>query len=191
MFKSLVPTLSIIVSLVLFIFVAKPQFNEAQTINADYTEYQDTIQKYEEFNAEINALKSKKNDIRISDRERIDAIIPSSIDNPRMLVDLEAMAKKHSLLFGNIKTDKGTENVNAQTSNKSTTPEAQNNENRLITNDISFDVIGTYDQFKNFLSEIESSMTLMEVKTISFTATEGAFQQYSVTVQTYALPNTN
>ena len=99
--------------------------------------------------------------------------------------------KKYSLLFGNIKTDKGTENVNTQKSNKSTTPEAQNSENRLITNDISFDVIGTYDQFKNFLSEIESSLTFMEVKTISFNATEGAFQQYSVTVQTYALPNTN
>lgn len=191
MFKSLVPTLSIIVSLVLFIFVAKPQFNEAQTINADYTEYQDTIQKYEEFNAEINALKSKKNSIRISDRERIDAMIPSSIDNPRILVDLEALAKKHSLLFGNIKTDKGTEKVYTQTSNKNTSPEAQNSENRLLTNDISFDVIGTYDQFKNFLNDIESSLTIMEVKTISFDVTEGAFQQYSVTVQTYALPNIN
>lgn len=191
MFKSLIPTLSITIAIVLFIFVSQPQFATISTLNQEISAYKDTTKRYQEFNAELSALMSTKNNIRISDRERIDTMIPTSIDNTRLLVDIEAMAKRNSLLFGNITIETGANNFDIKKSNENVSDTQASNHSTLVTNDISFEVIGTYEQFKSFLSEIESSLTLMEVIKISLKAQNGTFQKYAITVQTYALPNTN
>ena len=196
MFKSLIPTLSILTAIVLFLFVVRPQFQEAQLINADISEYQETIEDYQTFNAELAALLDAKNNISITDRERLDMLIPTTVDNTRLLVDIEALAKKNALLFGNVVIESGLGTLGengkgvSETAVSNTNPVPANS-NRLITNNISFALIGTYEQFKHFLSEIESSLSLMEVTKISLSAVTGRFQQYSVTVQTYALPEQN
>jgi len=187
MFKSITPTLSIVASIILFVFFTQPLYQEVREINAEIQDYTKTTNDYEIFNAELSALLSQKNTIRVADRERLDRIIPNALDNTRTLVDLEAMASSHNLLFGNVDVKVGQPKSFTGTNSNNSVAQFQPNQ-LMVTSDISFDVIGSYEQFKNFIRTIEGSLTFMEVKEISFSSSEGMFQQYSVTVQTYALP---
>lgn len=183
MFKSLTPALSIITAIVLFVFFTQPQYEKIKALGVEIDDYQETIQKYTEFNAKLRELMATKDGIKVDDQAKLDMMIPKEIDDARLLVDLEAMAKKHELLFGNIATDAGTRGV-GDTSSK-------NASDKIVAHSVSFEVIGTYDQFKELLKEIESSLTFMEVTKISLTAASTEFQQYALTVETYALPKSN
>lgn len=183
MFKSLTPTLSIIAAIVLYFFFISPQITEIKNVNAQIGTYKATIEQYEDYNTTVQALKDAKNSINIADVQRLEQMIPSSIDTTRTLVDLEAMAQKHGLLFGNVATEMLDGIAEPEEG------EAEVSGGDLVVNGISFEVIGTYEQFKMFLAEMESSLELMEVTEMSLLAATDTFQQYSIVIQTYALSN--
>ncbi len=185
MFRTLIPVLSIIIAVLLFIFFVQPQYKEITALQAEIGAYENAATQYGAFNAKLQSLLSTKNSRTLSDNERLDLISAKKIDTTQLLVDIEALAEKQNMLFGNVSTEGG--EAELATAN-SAVPEEGGVGAQLVTADVTFDVIGTYEQFKNFLQDIESSVVLMEVVNITFSATETSFQQFSVTVRTYALP---
>jgi len=55
------------------------------------------------------------------------------------------------------------------------------------TLEISFGIIGTYEQMRSFLKDIERSLVRMEVTQFGTSVTSGDLQLYTFTVQLYAL----
>ncbi|HEX4799103.1 MAG TPA: type 4a pilus biogenesis protein PilO [Candidatus Paceibacterota bacterium] len=183
MFKTLIPTLSILTSIVLYNFFIQPMYDEVKVIRAEKGSYEETTAKYQEFNSQLQNLLTKKNAIGINDRERLDKMIPENVDLPRLLVDLEEMARRNGLLFGNIDaSSEGTRTGNSR-----------NEEGDVVasisTQEVKFEVLGNYSQFKSFLHTLESSLVFMEITEIRLSASTNQFQQYAVTIETYALKN--
>jgi len=183
MMRSITPFLSIIIAVLLFVFFTKPLYSEIRLLQNEISQYKIATTKYSEFNAQIQNLLSIKNNRAASEKERLDLLVPNAIDSTRLLVDLEGIAEGHNLLFGNVST-KGSDVAPTSAG----APEKKDTSTELKTADISFEVIGTYTQFKDFLSDLESSVVLFEVTKITVTAIDGLFQQFAVTVRTYALP---
>jgi Tfp pilus assembly protein PilO len=182
MFKSLTPTLSIITAIVLFMFFTQPMYDEVQIIREEIADYKDTTEDYQKFNAQLQRLKSEKDQINLASVERLEKMIPPTIDAPRLLVDLESMARSNGLLFGNITVGTGVAGKGASRTDTASAFGA------LASHSVTFEVIGTYEQFKEFIRGIENSLTFMEITNLTLTASTERFQQYGVTVQTYALP---
>ena len=191
MLRTITPILSILAALLLFVLFTKPQYAEIQSLRAEIGHYEKATNEYAEFQQKIKSLLARRDAVSLVERERLDMFVPTEIEVTRLLVDLEAMAKEKGLLFGNIKTEEPKEAKQSaqETSNmNSGAGEAPSSSSALVTTDIDFDVIGTYDQFKQFLGALESSLTLYEVTNITMKASESEFQQFSVSVRTYALP---
>ncbi len=186
MFRTLVPILSILISGLLFLFFVQPQYEEITAVRDQVSAYKNASERYNEFSQKLDALLSTKSNRTLSENARLDLLSATTIDVPRLVVDLEAMAEKSNLLFGNITTESGDSELG---SDNEAIPEDERGSEQLITEEISFDVIGTYEQFKTFLQDVESSVVLMEIINIKFGASESVFQQFSVTVRTYALPS--
>lgn len=185
MMRTLTPVLSIIIALLLFIFFTQPQYGDITVLQQSIDEYHLAGQKYDTFLNTLNTKLDEKKNQSIVANERLDVLVPNSIDDTRLLVDLEKVAKNNNMLFGNIETKTGDYEVDSATNE-----EVGNGLKELYAEDISFEVIGTYDQFKSFLSTIENSLTLFEVTEMSVTETENsAFQQFALTVRTFALPD--
>jgi Tfp pilus assembly protein PilO len=182
MFKSLTPTLSIIAAIVLFFLFVRPQLAEIEKVNAQIDTYNTTIEQYKLYNAKIQSLMQTKDGVSISNTERLEKIIPNTTDTTRTLVDIEALAKKNGLLFGNVSTESLNKSSRAES-------EAEDRDTELLVHEISFELIGDYDQLKAFLRDIESSLGFMEVTEMSLLATSEKFQQYGFTIQTYSLSN--
>ena len=183
MMRTLTPILSIIIALLLFLFFIKPQYSEITLLQTEIDEYTNAVESYNDFIAVLDGKLRIKNSRASSDSERLDKLVRTDIDDTRLIVDLEAMVEKHNMLFGNVISSGN----DAELSSGGTDPaQAQSEELRIA--DITFDVIGTYEQFKDFLKDLESSLTIYEVINLAFNVTEGTFQQFSVKVRSYALP---
>ena len=184
MFKSLTPTLSILTAILLFVFFINPQLDLINETRAQIETYETTIEQYKVFNSKVRNLMDAKESISIADRERLEKLIPSTPDSTRTLVDLETMAKQDGLLFGNVASTKP-EPIMTETEDAYAIMEPS--EEVLLRTVISFEVIGTYEQFKSFISHIENNLELMEITELSLAGATANFQQYVVTLQTYSL----
>jgi cell fate (sporulation/competence/biofilm development) regulator YlbF (YheA/YmcA/DUF963 family) len=187
MFRTLTPTLAIIASLIIFFLFVQPQYAALSSTRVEIESYEKAQSDYENFIRKIEGFETVRDRVSVIERDRLDALIPREIDSTQLLVDLEALAENNFLLFGNIEVsetaralDEEAESDTRESGRVSAPPEHV---------DISFEVIGTYDQFKEFLLDLEQSLTLYEITRIALSAPpESSFMQYSVSVRSYALP---
>ncbi len=181
--RTLTPFLSLIIAGILFIFVIQPQYIAVVSLRNEVDEYNNATEKYNDFMRKLEEKLAAKGSRSALDNERLDTFVFDQIDTVQLLVDLEAMAKKKNLLFGNIEVNQGDVDM------KNVTDDARTVGSELETADLTFEVVGTYEQFKSFLADVEQSLTLFEVIKLELISTEESlFQQFAVTVRVYALP---
>ena len=181
--RTLTPFLSLIIAILLYFFLIQPQYVDVVMLKGNVEEYDNATAQYQEFTRKLDNKLAKKMDRLVLDNERLDIFIPNSIDSIQLLVDLEAMAGQQKMLFGNVSIDEGDVDFsNTNSENEQVSAE-------LATSDISFEVVGSYEQFKNFIHDLERSLTVFEIVNIKFVSVENSmFGQYAVTVRTFALP---
>jgi cell fate (sporulation/competence/biofilm development) regulator YlbF (YheA/YmcA/DUF963 family) len=182
MFRALTPTLAIVSALLIFFLFIQPQYTKLQAVQQEIAEYEKATTDYANFRQKLEAFDTRRNSVSALERDRLDLFVPKEINATQSLVDLEMLAKQNLMLFGNISV------ADAADRTRSGADEDADRVREPEHADISFEVIGTYAQFKAFLAAIERSLTLFEVTNISATVGEGTFIQFGVTVRTYALP---
>ncbi len=184
MIRTLTPFLSIIIAVLLALFFVQPQYEKVLGLQKTINEYKDAKEQYEEFAYNLEKKLKVKADRPLTERERLEVLVSDEMDDTHMLVDLEKIVKGQGMLFGNVSI------VNSDS--VVTQKEDEEESNELDTIDITFEVIGTYTQFKDLLQEIERSLFLYEVTSIAFTASEESqFHQYALTVRGFVLPKNN
>lgn len=187
MFKTLTPILSIVIALALFFFFTKPMFAEIGAIQDETDEYRQAVEKAALFNETLQELVNRQNALTAHQVERLEALVPDTIDQVKALVDIEAIIRGHGMLFGNISVEEPEtviETATQRTGVRSIT------EDDFATSEISFEFIGTYDQFRAALADIEKSLVTLEILNISFEATNVELQQYKITARLHALAPT-
>ncbi|MCD5382467.1 MAG: hypothetical protein LR017_04150 [Candidatus Pacebacteria bacterium] len=184
MFRTLTPIFSVVIAVAIFFFFAKPMFAEIREVQDQTNKYREAVAKAEEFNRELQRLINKRNEFSARDLERLDALVPASIDEVQALIDLQALANESGMLFGNIEVEKV--DVSADLDLE---PSSQRKSlmEQFDTVDISFGLIGTYEQMRAMLDAIEKSLVLMEIMHVDFEVTEGDLQQYNFTIRLYSL----
>lgn len=191
--RSITAILSIIIAILIFVFITQPKYAEVLSVRAEIDEYKSATEKYIAFNAKVQELRLKRDSVKVSERDRLSMLIPSSIEDTRILVDIETMATRNNLLLGSVKTEGDDIDVESLSQGSQTAggADAKTTGEELRTSEITFEVVGMYADFKNFLRELETSLTLMEVIEIEFTKDESDFDTFGLKVRTYALPIKN
>lgn len=184
--RTLTPVLSVIIAIILFVFFVNPKYAEIIAVQAQIAEYQDAILKYNNFVNKLDAKIATKVTRSAIENERLDRFVPENINDTQILVDLESLAQRNNLLFGNVEVVSGDMDLVRKSGAAAADVAVKSDE--LKTTDISFELIGTYEQFKLFLADMEKSMTLFEVVEMSLEADDAPFQQFAITVRAYSLP---
>lgn len=182
--KTITPVLSIVISILLVLFYVQPRYVEVQAVQKEINEYTTAIEKYTEFKNKLQEKLALIQARSIEENNRLASIAPTNLNKTRLLVNLESMAKSQNMLFGNV-TLKEQEGVLDSGSGNTGEPQDE-----LVNVDVTFSVIGTYEQFKSLLRMIEQSLLLLEVTEIGFTSVkEGSFLQFQITVRAYSIPS--
>ena len=177
MIRYLLPLLLVVIALGLFFGFTRDR------IDAIYLQ-QDKLAEQNQALAndkDLQKIRKEKldlyNSFSYSDLERINKLLPDGIDNVRLIIDLDNIASRYNMAVKNakIKADSAADGVVGR----------DNKRYGAIT--LSFSVTGSYNDLRLFLRDLETSLRLVDVTGLSFTASDKDNNDYSVEVRTYWL----
>src|SRR3989339_377344 len=123
-----------------------------------------------------NALTAEKGRIDLDSLSRLEKLLPDNVDNIKLVIDMNQIAQNHALVLKNIKLD---------TDTKSDSDKLGVDNNKYGTVGLSFSVNSSYDNFQNFLTDLERSLRLVEITELSVMGNDTGIYDFSVGLKTY------
>lgn len=186
MFRTITPIFSILAALGIFFFYVQPIYGDIRAVQDETAEYREAVERANEFNNLLANLIAQRNAFSANEMERLEAFVPDTIDVVSMLVDVEAIAAENGMSMGEIDVSDEASLAAPEEDAQSTT--ASNiSYGDFITKEVSFQLIGTYDQMRDTLADLEQSLVLMDIVGFGFDVSEGDLLQFEMTVRLYAL----
>ncbi len=129
------------------------------------------------------ALLASYRELPAAELGRLDKFLPDNVDNVRLIIDINNIARKSGMSIKNIRinTEAGKEEASVI--------EAQGGSNtELGTVTFDFSVTGSYQNFQGFLRNLASSLRLIDVDAVTLSAgATGDVYTYGVSIKTYWL----
>lgn len=193
--KLILPILFIGISVVAFIFGVNPWYNDVSSLRAEILDYNIALNNSAELQKAEDSLISTYNGIKQSDKDRLNSLIPNSVNNIQFILEVERIANLHNMPIKDLKFD-----ANKQTSSGGAVVAQVGTDNKSYgVFPLEFSTEGSYDTFVLFLKDLEYNLRLIDVKSISFTVPttdataksadglDPSVYKYSVKVETYWL----
>lgn len=135
------------------------------------------------------------NALSAEDRLRLDKMVPNTVDNIRLIIDLNSVALRHGFSLRNIKAS--TSNANKNTSSMKQVQDSSIHQDGtmsyiptpvLDTVMISFSVTAPYQQFIDLLRDLEANLRIMDTTRLAVSAgSNPGMYDFSVELKTYWL----
>ncbi|HXK38367.1 MAG TPA: hypothetical protein VJ579_04855 [Candidatus Paceibacterota bacterium] len=157
----------------LIVAYAYPTYQKIGEQKARQVELQDYIQKASRAQDKINNLDSIYSKFPDGASERMAIMIPESVDDVRLTMDLTNLAASHGLSLANPSIKKLSVDKSSQ----------------LQQYDVSFSIEAPYVTFRNFLNDIQYWLQIRDITSLSITPGEtlSSPMRISISFVTYAL----
>lgn len=202
MFRFLKPLLAIIVAIVIFVTYTQPTYTATKAVRAELSDYRETIDKANQLRARIDELIAERNRLSPTDLERLEVFLPDHIDEVEAVLALDALAQQNGLGFSNIRIEGGEEATgriegisDSDLAGTSYVPrvraEDESGESRAAVEQfdalvLNFTVLGSYEDFRAFVEEVEKSLLLMDISLLGISESGGGtLPSFDVAVRLY------
>ncbi len=135
--------------------------------------------------AHVNKLKERQDELAAiynvidpADEKNLEEFLPNNIDNVRLIIDINDIAKKYGL------TIRSPNIVKTETEEGKTPPPPAGAENSAA---ISFSVSSSYEILKLFLADLAKSLRMVDLESLTFTANDRNLYDYQISLRTYWL----
>ena len=160
-----------------------PTIDDIKILSAKKAEYVNVLQKSRELNDKRDSLLTDFNSIDQANITKLSKIIPETFDPVLFLNDLSVMASKYAMAVKDFKISSPT----SQAKNDSLSQKNDIYKNMVAT----FSVTGSFEQFVHFLKDVESSLRILDVTSLSITTASvdkiSSTYTYKLEVHTYSL----
>jgi Tfp pilus assembly protein PilO len=188
--------LLIVASIGIFVALVVPRYQIVQATRADVAAYTADLATATQLQQSRQSLIAQYNTIQKSDLDNIQTLLPDSVDNIRLIIQMNALATKDGL--SSLRSvDYNADDVSAADSSSTAATSATDPTANLPYGQfvMSFQTSGQYSNFLSFLSDLQQNLRLIDVTNIVFTeATDANGNQtvasgltYKVTLTTYWL----
>ncbi len=180
MLKTLTPIVLIIASLGLFFLVIDPTYKQIETKRAQLAKYDEALGKSKNLTDRRIELSKKYDAITDDDITRLGKMLPNAVDNIRLILDINSIAGLHGMKLRNTKVSEG--------------PSTDEKNNPLIVDErkygtvgLGFTVTSTYDDFLNFLDDLEHSLRIGDIVSLSLHPVKNGTYDFTIDLKTYWL----
>ncbi len=161
-----------------FFMYVDPTYMEIKRAQAEKAEYTRALDNSKQLQRERDKFLEKYNAVSSDDMANLLKLLPDNIDNVRLIIDIDEMAKAHRLPIGAFKAETLAENTKVIGASKT----------NYGTLTLSFSISANYNAFLSFMTDLEKSLRGLDITAISFNATDiGSVYDYNVTIKTYWL----
>lgn len=182
----LLPVILIGVAIGGYLIITAPIFDEVKALQAEAAVYEEALDNSANLVKERDRLTTKYNSFKKEDVEKLEKMLPSSVDNIQLILEIQEEASKRGIIVRNVEfepeqfLDQNTEVVDASAAGTTTTAarERANSTRRAASTDdnkeyeafeLEFSVEGSYDDFVSFMKLMERSLRLIDINSITFT----------------------
>jgi hypothetical protein len=192
---------ALVISVVLFFVVIDPLCKEVKQLRSDVTTYNLALDNSTELQSTRDSLVEVYKGVKKEDKERLAHLLPSTISNIELILEIEKIANLHGMPIGDINFD--TKSLESETSTTTTSGDVVVAETDTKSNlpygifPMEFVIEGRYDTFVEFLQDLEHNLRLVDVRSISFdvpnlsstsgNTTDSNIYKYTLKVETYWL----
>lgn len=178
----LVPTLALLVAFGIFFGYIAPTWSgsigKARTaIAAD----DKALAAATTYATQQNELAAARNSINPSDIARLTTLLPNSVDNVGLILDLNALAARSGLALSNIDV------LTSASAGSAAANPAAAAANPVGSVDLSLSAVGTYTSLQAFLKGVERSQRLLDVKDIVVKGSDTGSYTYQMKITLYWL----
>ncbi len=182
--RFLLPLVFIVVAVGAYFKFTTPVLNQIDQLRAERNSLNTALANAKKLRAVQESLLASYREIPPADLARLDKFLPDNVDNVRLIIDINNIARKSGMTIRNIRinTDEGKDEASVidQT--------AGGNGPDLGTVGLGFSVAGSYANFQAFLRNLSASLRLIDLDTTSLSAgASGDSYTYGVTIKTYWL----
>lgn len=204
--RLILPITLILASVGVFFFYIQPTYEDITALRQEAGRLDQALSKARELQTMRDQLLSRFNALDPEDLARLQKMLPDNIDNVRLILDIDNIAAAYGLQirdFGISESAPGTspsDGAQQQGSDEESagaTQQAAGGQSGAAHRSVvmDFSVQATYDEFLNFARDLERSLRLVDITSISLAGgggatEEGAEPQYGfgVSLRTYWLP---
>lgn len=169
----------------IFAMVTLPGYRKVEELRRKHADNEQTLKLSAELERNSQSLEDRYNRITDDERARLQKLLPDTLDNVRLVNDMNAIAAQQGLAIRNITV--GGEGTPGTTNTKNAAADAASRKRRYGTLSLAFSVTATYDEFDSFLRELERSLRLVDVRSVSVKSSPNRRYDFAVVLETYWL----
>ena len=168
----------ILISIGGFFGFIDPYYAKVLETKKEQASLQETLKNAVNLDSQYQTKITAFDAIKDENKAKLEKMLPSSIDNIRLIIDLdEGIAwKNYRMRIRNFKAETTAARDSIGTDKKS-----------YGTLSMSFSTTGSYESFLALLGSLEKSLRIIDVTGLQFSANESGLYDFSVTARTYWL----
>jgi Tfp pilus assembly protein PilO len=178
MFRFATPIILVVIAVSGFFVFIQPTYKEITDLNTQIVSYNQALDNSRSFAEERDKLVNKNNSISLEDKSRLQKFLPDNVDNIRLILEIGNIASPYGMVLEDVKYDTLTQSsTTSSTSGTPATPSTsakttQSNQDYGTWN-LEFSTQGTYNNFLNFVKDLESNLRIVDISSIQFSSNTG------------------
>lgn len=200
MFRIITPVILITVSIVGFLMFTNPLYQNISLLREQSGSYDEALNNSKALENERDKLTQKYNSIDPDNLTKLKKMLPDNVDNIRLILEIEKVAAPYSMVLRDVKYD----TLQKQDRAGSSAGIVNTDEDQSMRKDygawsLEFSTTGTYNNFINFVRDLEKNLRIVDISSITFSSVSGMesnslpslseLYKFSFKIKTYWLKN--
>lgn len=178
--KNSTASILLLLSAGLFLTVILPYYDKVMVLRDRSLQYKGILANIAEIGQKRDDLKVKYENLPQNEVQKLEKVLPSQSDIVSLAVNFDSIAARYGISIKSINsTDSSTQSVDGivQAPSSSLYHEAT----------VTLSFIADYESFRGFMSDIEKSLRIIDIQSVTFESSDNGLYDFKVTVKTYWL----
>lgn len=165
MIHTIISVLGLIIAGAVFFLYTKPAYDNTHALQAQIGEYNQALDKSAELQKLKNTLLSRRNAFDPAAIDALHKMVPDHVDNIRLILDMDSVAGRFGMSLQNVVIS----NPASESSDKTVIGAINAGKQKYDSLTLKFTTRGTYSNFVQFMEELESSLRIVDVVSLTVT----------------------
>lgn len=174
--KNIVPLIFIVLAIATYYVYISPQYEKIKLLRIEEAEHIQAQAEAEELTKTYDRLATEYNNLSQEDIDRLNTFLPDVFDATRFAMDVDNLAARYGIEIRGVEATQTTAPTTVENTSKA-----------FETHTIGLKFKAPYQNFVQFMKDIEKNLNIMDVTRVAFVSTDTGIYEFVISLQTYSL----
>ena len=197
MFRFIIPIILIGIAIAGFFTFVNPIHKEVVVLQAQVDSYNKALDNSKALGYERDKLTKIHNSLDLKNLNKLKKLLPDNVDNIRLILEIEKIASPYGMVLKDVKYNATSKDTPISQASGATQAVKNSTGKDYSVWNLEFSIQGTYNNFTNFVKDLENNLRIVDISSIQFSSNAGAgispslseSYKYNFKIKTYWLKN--